>query len=317
LTRFLAKRIGQAIVVIFFVTVIVFLLLHSVPGGPAHGILGPKASPQAIAEFNREHGFDKSLFQQYWAYLSELFHGDLGESYTLNQSVASLIGQRIPKTLVLTGLSTLVALVVAIPLGVWQARRRKGLADYAVTTVVFVGYATPVFFLALILVIVFTQKTQLLPPQAPQTQSIAGLFADSRALILPVLAGAIATVAAFSRYMRSAVLDNLAEDYVRTARAKGASERRVVWLHIMRNSLTPIIAMLGYYLPVLFSGALVIEKVFNYPGMGLLFWNAAQTSDYPILLGAVLVIALATVIGSLLADVLQALVDPRVRGAIK
>ncbi|GAA4607191.1 ABC transporter permease [Actinoallomurus liliacearum] len=315
--RFLAKRLGQSIVVILLVTVIVFLLLHSVPGGPARGILGPQASPQAIAAFNHEHGFDKSLVQQYWAFLSRLLHGDLGDSYTLNQSVGSLISQRLPKTLVLTGLSTLVALLVAIPLGVWQGRRRRGLTDYAVTTVVFIGYATPVFFLALILVIVFTEKIPILPPQAPQGQSLGALFADSRALILPVLAGAIATVAAFSRYMRSAVLDNLAEDYVRTARAKGASERRVVWLHIMRNSLTPIIAMLGYYLPVLFSGALVIESVFNYPGMGLLFWNAAQTSDYPILLGTVMVIALATVIGSLLADIIQALVDPRVRGAIR
>ncbi|MBC6463182.1 ABC transporter permease [Actinomadura sp. HBU206391] len=317
MTRFLAKRCGQALVVIFLVTVIVFLLLHSVPGGPARGILGPQASAQTIAAFNHEHGFDQSLIQQYWSYLSRLLHGDLGDSYTLNQSVGSLIAQRLPKTLILTGLSTLLALVIAIPLGVWQGRRRKGLADYAVTTVVFIGYATPVFLLALILVVVFTEKFPILPVQAPQAQSLSGLFADSRGLILPILAGAIATIAAFSRYMRSAVLDNLAEDYVRTARAKGASERRVVWLHIMRNSLTPIIAMLGYYLPVLFGGALVIESVFNYPGMGLLFWNAAQTSDYPILLGAVLVIALATVIGSLLADILQAFVDPRVRGAIK
>jgi peptide/nickel transport system permease protein len=315
--RFLAKRFGQALVVIALVTVIVFLLLHSVPGGPARGILGPQATTEAIAAFNHEHGFDRSLPQQYWMYLSGLLHGDLGDSYTLNQSVSSLIGQRIPKTLVLTGLSTLVALVVAIPLGVWQGRRRKGLTDYAVTTLVFVGYATPVFFLALILVIVFAEKIPILPVQAPQAQTLAGLFADSRGLILPILAGAIASVAVFSRYMRSAVLDNLAEDYVRTARAKGASERRVVWLHIMRNSLTPVIAMLGYQLPVLFSGALVIESVFNYPGMGLLFWNAAQTSDFPILLGSVLVIAVATVTGSLIADILQAFADPRVRGAIK
>jgi peptide/nickel transport system permease protein len=316
-TRFLAKRFGQAIAVIVLVTVIVFLLLHSVPGGPARGILGPQATAAAIAAFNHEHGFDQSLLQQYWTYVSGLLRGDLGESYTLNQSVASLIGQRLPKTLVLTGLSTLFALIIAIPLGVWQGRRRKGLASYSVTTLLFIGYATPVFFLALILVIVFTDKFPILPAQAPQAQTLAGLFADSRGLILPVLAGALVTIAVFSRYMRSAVLDNLAEDYVRTARAKGGSERRVVWLHIMRNSLTPIIAMLGYQLPVLFSGALVTESVFNYPGMGLLFWNAAQTSDFPILLGAVLVIAVATVVGSLIADILQAFIDPRVRGAIK
>jgi peptide/nickel transport system permease protein len=317
LAVFLAKRIAQAIVVIFFVTIIVFGLLHALPGGPARGILGQQANQEQIAAFNRAQGFTRPLPEQYWLYLDRLVHGNLGVSYKLNQSVASLIGERLPKTILLSGLSTLLALIIAVPLGVWQAVRRRRLPDFLITGSAFVAYATPSFFLALLLILVFAEKLTVFPPQAPQAATLSGILADPRALVLPVITGTVATVAVFSRYVRSSVLDNLAEDYTRTARAKGVTERRVVGLHILRNSLTAVITMLGYYIPVVFSGAIVIEAIFNYPGMGLLFWQSAQTSDYPVELGVVLVIAVATVAGSLLADLLQAAADPRVRGSIR
>lgn len=311
--RYLFARLLQAVIVIFVVTIIVFFLLHQVPGGPARGILGQQATAEQIAAFNQAQGFDRSLPEQYWRFLVRLGHGDLGESYTLNQNVADLIGQRLPKSLVLTVLSTLLALAVALPLGIWQAVRRNTVVDYLGTGLSFVLYSTPVFFLAFVLIIIFSQTIKLFPAQAPQAETLAGIVADPAALVLPVITGAAGAIAVFSRYMRSAVLDNLAEDYVRTAKAKGAGQRRILVGHVLKNSLTPVITMLGYYLPVLFGGALVVESMFNYPGMGLLFWNAAQTSDYPVLLGVVLVIALATVIGSLLADLAQAAVDPRIR----
>lgn len=314
---YVIKRIIQALIVIFLVTVAVFGLLHALPGGPARGILGIKATPLQIAEFNRSHGFDRALPVQYWMYLDRVLHGNLGESYVLDQSVSSLLIERIPKTLVLTGLSTAIALVLAVPLGVFQARHRGGLRDSASTSVALIGYAMPSFFLALILVIVFAETFHIFPPEAPQTSSTLYLLEHLRALILPIATGAITTLAAFSRYCRSSVLDSLSEDYVRTAYAKGASERRVVWVHVLRNSVTSLVALLGYYLPVLFAGAVVVESIYNYPGVGLLFWNAAQESDYPVLLGVVLVISVATVIGSLGADLMQALVDPRVRGSLR
>lgn len=317
MATFVAKRVGQSIIVIFFVTLIVFGLLHALPGGPARGILGQQASATEIRTFNRQQGFNLPLPVQYWHYLDRLLHGGLGESYKLNQSVASLVVERLPKTLVLTGLSTVVALLVAIPLGVWQAVRRRRAPDYVITAAAFVGYATPIFFLGLLLVIVFAENWRLFPPEAPQSNSLAVILADPTALVLPVVTGAVATIAVFSRYVRSSVLDNLAEDYTRTARAKGVRERRVIGIHVLRNSLTSVITMLGYYVPVMFSGAIVVESMYNYPGMGLLFWNAAQTSDYPILLGVVLVISVATVVGSLLADILQAVADPRVRGGLR
>jgi peptide/nickel transport system permease protein len=314
---FIVKRLLQSVVVIFLVSLIVFGLLHALPGGPARGILGQQATAAQINAFNAAQGFDKPLPEQYLIYLSRLLRGNLGESYKLNQTVSSMIGQRLPKTLVLTGLSTLLALIIAVPLGVWQAVRRRRLADHVITAGAFIGYAMPSYFVALLLIIVFADKWNVLPPQAPQATTVAGILADPRALVLPVLTGMVATVAVFTRYVRSAVLDNLGEDYTRTARAKGVAEGRVVSIHVLRNSLTPLITMLGYYVPVMFSGAIVIESIFNYPGMGLMFWNASQTSDYPTELGVVLVIAVATVAGSLLADVLQAVADPRVRGSIR
>ncbi|MDX6354408.1 MAG: peptide/nickel transport system permease protein [Streptomyces sp.] len=310
---FLTRRVLQAVVVILIVTVAIFCLLHALPGGPARGILGPQATAQQIAEFNREQSLDKPLPVQYFVYLRTLLHGDLGTSYTLNESVAQLIGQRLPKTLVLTVLSALAGLLLAVPLGMWQAVRRNKPVDYAVTTLSFVAYSTPVYFLGLILVLVFNHILPWFPAQAPQGDSLGQVFADPAGLVLPVAAGAASVVAVFSRYMRAATLENLSEDYVRTARAGGSRQGAILRRHVFRNSLTPVVAMLGYYVPVLFGGALVVEQLFNYPGMGLLFWSAAQSSDYPVLLGCVLVISIATVVGTLIADVVQRIVDPRVK----
>ncbi|MFC9508160.1 ABC transporter permease [Streptomyces sp. NPDC057002] len=310
---YLTRRVLQALVVILLVTVVVFCLLHALPGGPARGILGPQATAQQIAAFNQEQGLDRSLPVQYVHYLGTLLHGDLGTSYTLNEAVSRLITQRLPKTLVLTVLSALVGLLLAVPLGMWQAVRRNKPVDYVVTTLSFVAYSTPVYFLGLLLILLFTQTLNWFPSQAPQGDTLGQVFADPVGLVLPVVTGAASMVAVFSRYMRASTLENLSEDYVRTARAGGAGQYAILFRHVFRSSLTPVIAMLGYYVPVLFGGALVVEQLFNYPGMGLLFWSAAQSSDYPVLLGCVLVISVATVVGTLLADVVQRVVDPRVK----
>jgi peptide/nickel transport system permease protein len=311
--RYLLKRLLQAVVVVFIVTIVVFCLLHSLPGGPARGVLGVHATAQQIAQFNHEQGLDRPLPVQYAIYLGQLLRGDLGGSFTLNAPVAQLIVQRLPKTLVLTVAQAVIALAVALPLGMWQARRRNRPSDYAMTAISLVLYSTPVFFFGLILVVLLTQLIPLLPSQAPSGDTLGQIFSDPAGLVLPVITGAAAMVAVFSRFMRSATLENLEEDYVRTARAGGASGTGILWRHVFRNSLTPVVAMLGYYVPVLFGGSLVVEQLFNYPGMGLLFWNAAQSSDYPVLLGCVLVIAVATVCGTLIADVLQTVIDPRVK----
>ncbi|GAB7029824.1 ABC transporter permease [Streptomyces sp. NPDC021749] len=310
---FLVKRLAQALVVLLLVSVLVFVLLHLLPGGPARAILGVQATPQAVEHFNHQQGYDRSLPQQYLMYLGRLLSGDLGESHKLNQGVAALLAERLPRTALLAGVSLALAAVLAVPLGILQAVRRGRTADHVLTGLAFLAYATPVFFLGLVLVLVFSQQLPLLPAEAPQADTVGGILAEPAGLILPVVTTALGIVAAFSRYLRSAVLDNLGEDYVRTARAKGQSGTRVLVRHVLRNALIPLVTLLGLYLPTLFSGTLVVESMFNYPGMGLLFWNAAQGSDFPVLLGVTLVVGVATVLGSLLADVAYALLDPRIR----
>jgi peptide/nickel transport system permease protein len=315
MTGFITRRLLQSIVVVLLVTMIVFILLHLLPGGPARAQLGTRATPAAIANFNHEMGYDRPVPIQYWNWLTQLVTGNLGFSTKLNQSVVSLIGERLPKTLVLTVLSTLFALVVAIPLGLIQAVKRNHAADYAITTGAFIFYATPPFFLGVVLIVVFAVYLPILPAEAPQSSSLGIILSQPAGLILPVLTLALVTIAQFSRYMRSSVIENLAEDYVRTARAKGAGERSVLIRHVLRNSLIPVATLLGLSLPAIFSGALITEAVFNFPGMGQLFWTAAQTQDYPIMLGITVLVGVATVIGSLLADLAYAVLDPRVRYA--
>lgn len=315
MTGFLTRRFGQSVIVVFLVTLFTFILTRILPGGAARAILGPRASPPEIQAFNVDNGLNLPLPQQYLFYLGQLIHGNLGFSYRLNESVTGLLSDRLPKTLLLLGISTALALAVAIPIGILQAVRRNKLEDYFFTSAAFVLYSMPAFWLALVLIVIFAVNLSLLPPEGPQGDIRTYLTEPTQllALVLPVAALGLTTIALFSRYMRSSMLDNLVQDYVRTARAKGVSNRGILYKHVLRNALIPIVTLLGLSLPGIFSGALITESVFNYPGMGLLFWDSAQTRDYPVLLGVTVVVALATVVGNLLADIGYAVVDPRVR----
>jgi peptide/nickel transport system permease protein len=313
---FLVRRIVQAAVVVLLVTMITFILLRAIPGNVAVAILGPSGfrNPALLAAFNRQYGFDKPWFDQYALWLGHLLQGNLGFSWTLDQSVSSELGQHLPKTVILVGLAIILALIVAVPVGMWQAVQRNRLVDYTFTGFSFLFYAAPSFFVGTVLILVFSVKLHIFGPEGPQGGLVSDLT-DWRDMTLPVLTLALITMALFSRYMRSAVLDNITQDYVRTARAKGASQRRVLWRHVLRNSLIPIATLLGLSLPAVLGGALITESVFNYPGMGYMFFKAAQQQDYPTLLGFVIVVAIAVVVGSLLADIAYAVLDPRVRYA--
>ena len=313
MTGYLIRRVLQAVIVVVLVCVVTFLLLHMLPGGPARAILGPRATPLQIQVFNHQNGYDQPLYEQFWRWFTGVLHGDLGYSYNLNENVGALIAQRLPKTITLMELSTAVALIVAVPLGIYQAMRRNTFGDYTFTGLSFVFYAAPSFFLGLILVQVFAIDLHWLPPEAPQGDSLGTILTNGAGLVLPIATLALITIASFSRYMRSSVLDNLSQDYVRTARAGGAGQARIIVVHILRNALIPLAALLGLSLPQLFGGALITESVFNYPGMGLLFWRQATVRDFPVLLGVTLVVAVATVLGSLLADITYAALDPRVK----
>jgi peptide/nickel transport system permease protein len=313
MTRFLVRRIGQAIVVVFIVSIMTFLLLHLLPGGAARAELGFRASPSSIRAFNKANGYNLPLVPQYFHYLDQVFHGNLGYSYKLNEPVSTLLSQDLPKSFYLSGLALFFTLIIAIPLGIYQAVRRNKPDDYAVTGLSFIGYSMPTFWLGLLLIAFFSIFLKWLPPSAPQSATVGGAISDPRAMILPVLTLTIVGIAFFSRYMRSSAIESLAQDYIRTARAKGVTRRGLLFGHMLRNAILPVVTLIGLSVPALLSGNLITESVFNYPGVGLLFWTAAETRDYPTLLALTLVVAVFTVLGNLLADIGYGIIDRRVR----
>ena len=221
--------------------------------------------------------------------------------------------ERLPKTLTLVTASVVLALIIAIPLGILQVVRRNKPVDYIATGLSFFFYAMPDFLVGTLLIIYFSFDLKIFPVSPPTDASAMAVFTDPRAFALPIITLCVTSIASFSRYMRSSMMDAMAEDYIRTARAKGASSNRVLYGHALRNALIPILTLLGLSLPAIVSGALIVENVFNYPGMGLLTVQSAFNDDIPVVLGTTLVITIATVIGSLLADILYAVADPRIR----
>jgi peptide/nickel transport system permease protein len=313
MTGFIMRRLGQAIIVTLGVTVITFALLHLLPGSLARDVVGPRASPQAIAHFAHQNGLDKPVYVQYWLFLDKLIHGNLGYSYQYNRTVDSLLASELPHDLLLGGLALLFSLAIAIPIGVAQALRRNGPLDYAGTGVSFLLYSMPQYALALLLIQFLSISFHVFPAEAPQSSSAFGMLAHPAGLVLPVASLTLVTYAQFSRYMRSSAIDTLAQDYIRTARAKGLSERLVVSRHLLRNSLVTVVTLVGLSIPLVITGTLIIEQVFNYPGVGLEYLQASVSNDYEVMLGITVVVGVVTVIGNLVADIGYAILDPRIR----
>jgi peptide/nickel transport system permease protein len=312
-TRYLVRRVGQAIAVVIGLMVLTFILIHMEPGSVARSILGIRATGDRIAIFNATYGLDQPLYKQFVDYLNQVVHGNFGTSYYLQQPVSALFAQRLPRDLLLLGLSTVLALLISLPMGMYQAVRRGGIADITLGTVSFTLYCMPAFWLAVMLVAIFAVQTHIFLPEAPSGTSVGSMLAQPRALVLPLLTLTLIQVAGFSRYMRSTVIDTLAQEFLRAVRAKGLPERLVLSRHVLRNSLLPIVTIVGLSLPGLVTGAIVVEEVFNYQGMGLLFYDAATHHDFPVLLGSTLIVGVATVAGNLAADIAYGMLDPRVR----
>jgi peptide/nickel transport system permease protein len=309
---FLLRRTLQAAAVLIGVTLVVFVLEHLIPGSLARAILGPRASRQAISAFNSANGLDHPLVVQYLDFLWRLAQGNLGYSYRLNRSVGSLVISQAPNDLILVGLGLLLALAIALPLGILQAARRGGAIDQLTGAATLTLYATPSYWLALLLIAALSIGAHLLPPEAGQGGGPLGLLGDPLGLVLPVLTLTLINVAWFSRYTRAAVIETLAQEYVRLARAKGLPERLVLTRHVLRNSLLTVVTLVGMAVPMLLTSGLVVEYVFNIPGVGLSYYTAAANADYPVELGVTVVVALLTVLGSLAADLAYALLDPRI-----
>jgi peptide/nickel transport system permease protein len=317
MTGYIIRRLGQAVIVTLGVTVITFLMLHGLPGGGvalARRIEGPRATPQALAAFVNEYGLNKSFWYQYWKFLDQLLHGNLGFSYHLDKSVNLILRQELSKDVLLGGISLFLAAAIAIPVGIAQAVKRNSTLDYVGTSVSFAIYAMPQYWLGIILGLIFAIHWHLLPdPVQPDAQTFYGLLHHPLNLVLPVATLTLTIYALFSRYMRSSAIDTLAQDYMRTARAKGLPERSVYARHLLRNSLIAVVTLIGLSIPGILTAGLIVEQVFNYPGVGYEYFQAAITSDFSEMMGITVLVGLTTVVGNLLADIGYAVLDPRIR----
>ena len=311
---YIIRRLGIAVIVIVGIAAITFAGLHYLQPSPAATVLGTKAQPIAIAAWNKQHGYDRSEAAQFLSYLGNLARGDFGYSYKLSQSVAALFKENLGRSIYLAGASLVLALLIAIPLGIYQAVKRNTVADYTLSAVNLTLYSMPSFFLGIILIQFFALDWHIFPPEVSSSITTTwGAITHPAQMALPIATLTFITVASFSRYMRSSALDNLGQDYIRLARAKGLSERAVLTRHLLRNACLPMITLTGLSIPALVAGNLLIEVLFNYPGVGLLFYNALGNADYNILLGYTILVGVFTVVGNLIADIAITAADPRIR----
>lgn len=311
---YILRRILIGIPVLWGVTVINFVIINLAPGSPADLYLTPTSTPGDVARMRHELGLDQPIWIRYLKWLGQLLHGDLGFSLQSRIPVTQLLGERILPTLTLMGTSLIVAYLVAIPIGIFVARRKNTIADYGVVGMSFLGISVPHFFLGLVIIYIFAVKTGWFPTGNIMTLGGTGSLVDRvEHLVLPTIVLATAISANMVRYVRSSMIDVFDADYIRTARAKGLGERTITNKHALRNALTPIVTVVGVDLSVLLGGAIVTEQIFQWQGIGLLTIQAIQGRDYSVLMAINLIAALSVFIANLLTDIAYGIVDPRVK----
>ena len=302
--RYLAARAGQAALLLLGVSAITFLLLYVMPADPARQIAGRSATAETVQTIREQLGLDQPLHVQYGRYVAALVQGDLGRSYAQKTEVTEIVAARLPATLLLMVSAIACELLIGLAVGVVAAVRRNTRLDSATMVASFVGVSTPQFVAAMLMLYVFAVQLDWFP---------VGGYGEARHLVLPALTLGLLGAGWYSRMVRSSMIDVLTQDYIRTARAKGAPEKRVLLVHALRNALLPIVAMIGIDIGLFMSGAVVVESVFGWPGIGQLAWQAIQQVDIPIIMGVTLVAAVAIILGNLLADVVAPFVDPRIK----
>ncbi len=322
MTRYIIRRILQAIPILLILSGLLFFMVRAAPGGPlAAAERNPNVTQEQIALLKKKLGLDKPLPVQYLRWMGGIFQGDLGQSIKFNRPVSEMIAERIPNTLLLVGVAFLITLLVALPVGILSARRPYSIFDYIATTLTFIGQSLPVYWLGLALILVFYVALNNPVTGAPLFPS-GGMYSVGKEgnlpnliwhLVLPVTALSAEWTAWYSRFLRSSMLDVMHEDYVRTARAKGLTERVVYYKHALRNAILPLVTLIALDLPSLFAGALFVETIFSWPGMGRLFWDAARGRDYPVLMGVVMINSVLIIAANIAADLLYGMLDPRVK----
>lgn len=311
--KYILKRILIAIPVLIGITLIDYAIM-CLAGSPLEMLKGPRISDAALQAKEIAAGLDKPLIVQYFVWLWQLLQGNLGYSMKSYEPVSAMIGSHIGPTLLLMGASLALSLLIAVPAGIYSAVKQYSKGDYAVVTASFIGSSIPSFFLALILIYIFTVKLGILPSGGMNTLGMDGSVADTiRHMVLPVTVLAVSLAGSNIRYIRSSFLEILQQDYLRTARAKGIGYKRVIWKHATRNALLPIVTVIGMQIPMLFGGAVIIEQVFSWPGLGLMTMTAIMGRDYPVIMGVCLLSAVVVLVSNLITDILYALVDPTIQ----
>lgn len=322
LARYAVRRLLGAIPLLWGIVTLLFLLLHLAPGDPTTAYFNPNVSPDVIEQMRRNFGLDQPLVAQYGHWLASFLMGDFGFSFSRLRPVADVLAEALPNTLWLGGASLLVVFVVGCAVGIVQAVRRYGRLDHVLTFFALLIYSIPTFWLGVVLIMWSSSGAWPvggLPISGMQsldyeTLGLWGRIADrARHLVFPTVTLGLGSAAAVARYMRGSMLETIDEDYIRTARAKGLSERRVVFGHALRNALIPIVSLVGLFLPILFGGAVVVEKIFAWPGMGMVMYEAVSARDYPLVMAGAFLFAALVIVGNLVADLLYAVVDPRIR----
>jgi peptide/nickel transport system permease protein len=318
--RFFLRRSGQLLITLLGITVLTFGIMHLAPGEPTvvQSEMNPKVSAQAREQLRKLYGLDQPLWKQYTDWMGRFVTLDFGTSFTDGQSVTKVISEKIPITLTINLLSLLLIVAIAVPIGIYAAVRHHSWFDKVTTVFVFLGFAMPTFWLALLLMLLFGVRLGWLPISGYQTLGVPMSFGErlidwGRHLLLPVFVSAFGGLAGFSRYVRSSMLEITLQDYIRTAKAKGLDERTIVYKHAFRNALIPIVTLLGLSVPGLIGGSVIFETIYAIPGMGQLFYQAVTARDYPVVMGITVIGAILTLLGNFAADLSYALVNPKVK----
>lgn len=318
---FLLRRLGASLLLLLLVLSFTFFFLRLIPGDPIHIFEGQRLSLDQQQRLRQIYGLDRPLPVQYLAWISSVARGDWGASLSQQRPVSTVLGEAIPATAILGSAALAIEYALALLLGIASALRRGSAVDHSIRIVTLLLFSLPLFWLGLMAVLFFSYVWPVLPASHMHSvdadlMSPAGRLLDlARHLLLPALVTGLGTAGGTARFLRASLIEVMSQDYIRAARAKGLSERRVVWVHGMRNAIVPLIQVFAIQLPVLLSGALIVEVVFSWPGLGQLTFLAISTRDYPLILGATALSAVVVILGNLLADVLHAILDPRVRDA--
>ena len=316
--KYIRKRLIQSIPVVFGITILTYFIMKLAPGGPLANMINPRTSAESILRAKEAMGLNKPIIIQYVNWLRELLQGNFGYSTNSGQQVPAMILERLPATLLLTVTAFVISFVVGIPLGVYSATHKYSAGDYGLTIFSFIGISIPSFFFGMGLIYIFAIKLKWFPTSGFGDTTFKGtgmaLFLNKmKYLVMPALVMSLANLATVMRFTRSSMVETLNQDYIRTARAKGLSEKVVIYRHALKNSLIPVITIFGLSIPNLFGGAYITEKVFSWPGMGLLGVDAIANRDYAVLMGLTLFTAILVLVGNLVADILYSFVDPRIR----